>query len=142
MDPNAKEILHECVLRDGENERDEKEVGVSIALLRRNFMKRFGRSRKRVFWNIYIETMAGRSFWSYAIQLYIPFAAFRSFPDCVVVTDSDKTFLEPKNFEAYVARELEGLYGAGYLNVLGLNAPRPGAEQTLGADSPASDLYS
>jgi len=38
MDPNAKEILHECVLRDGENERDEKEVGVSIALLRRNFM--------------------------------------------------------------------------------------------------------
>jgi len=131
MNWRGDEILHECVVRD-----EKAKVGVWIDLYRRNVMRTFGRSRKKISWVIYIETKAGRSFLSHAIQIWVPLVAFQHFKGCVVEDDSERIFLDPKTYETQAKRELSASYPKTDLALVGLDESQPGIEQTLGADSP------
>jgi hypothetical protein len=114
FDLNAAEIVHDWVLLDPTDERAGagKGVRVFVSLIRNTHTKKYGRSRMEVFWEIYIETKAGRDIWSLAIQLMIPLIAFERFPDVIVVADPERTFLHPKNYQSFIMGELESWFGA------------------------------
>jgi hypothetical protein len=119
---NSDEIVHDCVLLDPSEKYviQKKDVSVWVSLERRNFMKKYGRSRRKIYWAIYTETKAGRNFWSSAIQMLIPLKAFNHFPDIVVVADPETVFLHPRNYKDFVRRELVDLYGEESLASIGL----------------------
>lgn len=107
MNWRGDEVLHECLLSDEGTAHSEDTVRVWIDLYRRNFSKKFGRSRKQIFWVIYIETKAGRTFLDYAIQQWIPLKAFQYFKECIVEDDAERIFLEPKTYKELVKHELQ-----------------------------------
>jgi hypothetical protein len=119
---NADEEVHEWALLDSTNRYSvpKKDVHVWVSLERDNFIKKYGRSRRKVFWKIYVETKAGRNIWSLAIQLLIPLRAFEHFPNIIVVADPDRVFLHPKNYESFVKEELVSWYGAEAVEEIGL----------------------
>ena len=114
IDPNAGDIVHAWVLLDPTDQRTARRKGVKVwvSLIRDHSVKRYGRSRREIFWKIYTETKAGRNIWSLALQLLIPLKAFNHFPDVVVVVDPERVFLHRKNYEGFVAGELVRWYGA------------------------------
>jgi hypothetical protein len=120
MNWRGDEILHECVIRNDKRKSDENRVAVSIDLYRRNFIKRFGRSRKKIFWVIYIETKAGRSFLSYALQKWIPLQAFKHFEECIVEDDSERIFLDHTTYEERAAHDLRTSCPPECLALIGL----------------------
>jgi|SRR5688572_21459325 len=120
------DIVHDFVImnRATKPPHDENRVRVWGWLERREFMKKYGRSRRKMFWQIYIETKAGRSSLSLALQLLIPLQAFAFFTKPVVVADFDpeKVFLEPKTYKTYAMREIARALGEDFLNTLRLDA--------------------
>ena len=125
FNPNSDEVVHDCVLVDPTDKyvNPKKNVSVWISLERRNFIKKYGRSRKKVYWAIYTETKAGRSLWDLAIQMLIPLKAFTRFPGAVVVVDPEKVFLHPKNYQSFVVSELVDSYGEDAVKEIGLVTP-------------------
>jgi hypothetical protein len=123
---NEDEIVHDFVIvsRPTKPPQDESRVAVLVTLERREYIKKFGRGRRKIYWQIYIETKAGRTSLSLALQLLIPLQAFAFFTEPVVVTDFDreKVFLEPKTYKTYALRQLALECGEDYLNTLGLDA--------------------
>jgi hypothetical protein len=121
---NADDIVHDYVImnRAAKLRHDESRVRVLGWLERREFMKKYGRSRRKIFWQIYIETKAGRSSLSLALQLLIPLQAFTFFTEPVVVVDFDpeKVFLERKTYKMYAARQIALACGEDFINTLGL----------------------
>lgn len=119
---NADEIVHEWVLLDPTDRYapPKKDVRVWVDLERENFVRKYGRSRRKIFWKIYVETKAGRNIWSLAIQLLIPLKAFAHFPEIVVVVDPESVFLHPKNYESFIEGELVRWFGADAVKEIGL----------------------
>ena len=119
---NSDEEVHDCVLLDPTDKYSGQKKGVVVwvTLERRNFIKKYGRGRRKVYWAIYTETKAGRSFWSSVIQFLIPLKAFNHFPDIIVVVDPEKVFLHPKNYKDFVANELVKSFGEESLAKVGL----------------------
>jgi hypothetical protein len=114
FDLNAADIVHDWVLLDPTDERagGGKGVQVFVSLQRNTHTKKYGRGRRKVFWEVYTETKAGRSIWSLAVQLMIPLKAFERFPEVIVVADPERTFLHPKNYQSFIMGELESWFGA------------------------------
>jgi hypothetical protein len=110
---NAAEEVHDCVLLDHTQKftNHTKNVSVWVSLERRDFIRKYGRSRRKIHWAIYTETKAGRSFWSLVIQMLIALKAFEHFSDIIVVVDPEKVFLHPKNYKSFVVNELIKEYG-------------------------------
>jgi hypothetical protein len=58
VDPNA-ETVHDFVgANGGAHHNGERGAGVFVTLERREFTKKYGRSRRKIFWQIYTETKA------------------------------------------------------------------------------------
>jgi hypothetical protein len=119
---NSNEIVHNCVLLDPTDKYSgqKKDVSVWVTLQKSDFTKKYGRSRRKIFWAINTETKAGRSFWDFVIQMLIPLKAFNRFPDIIVVVDGEKVFLHPKNYKSFVVDELVKTYGEESLAEVGL----------------------
>ncbi len=103
---NANETVHDFAIVTGTT--DETRERVWVTLERREFMKKYGRGRRKIFWQIYTETKAGRGPQSLALQFLIPLQAFAFFADPVVLVefDSEKVFVERNNYEAFAKREI------------------------------------
>jgi hypothetical protein len=118
---NAMEGVHGFSVSNESRER------VWVNLDRREFIKKYGRSRRKIFWQIYLETNAGRGPESLALQFLIPWQAFLFFADPVVLVEftPEKVFLERKNYEAFAKREIALACGEEFLNNLALNVVAP-----------------
>jgi hypothetical protein len=140
---NADEIVHDFAIvavktRPIPNETPER---VWVTLERREFSKKYGRGRRKIFWQIYTETKAGRGPQSLALQFLIPLQAFTLFTDPVVLVElvPEKVFLERKNYETFAKREIALACGEDLLNNLALDVVAPNKSfdaapgQTFGA---------
>src|SRR6185503_2451187 len=78
---NASETVHDFSLANGAHDR------VWVNIDRREFMRKYGRSRRKIFWQIYLETKAGRDAESLALQFLIPVHGFTFFENPVVVVE-------------------------------------------------------
>jgi hypothetical protein len=99
---NAPEIVHDFSLARGHDSR------VWISLDRREFTKQYGRSRRKFYWQIYLETKAGRDADARALQFLIPLQAFDCFEDPVVLVElaPEKVFLEKRNYSMFAQRRI------------------------------------
>jgi hypothetical protein len=86
--------------------KSKKDISVWVSLLKQHFSKQYGRSRRQIHWQVYIETKAGRSIWSYAVQIMIPLNAFAAYRDIIVVVEPERIFLEPQNYRDFATKEL------------------------------------
>lgn len=98
---------------------------VWVSLQRREFMKKYGRGRRKINWQIYLETKAGRGPEGLAQQLLMPLQAFSFFTDPVVLVEftPEKIFLERTNYEAFAKHEISSACGEDFLNSLDLKVP-------------------
>jgi|SRR5215831_19058342 len=113
---NATEIVH-CFSLTNKNGGC-----VWVSLERREFTKKYGRSRRKISWQIYLETKAGRDDESIALQFLIPLQAFQVFDSPVVLVelDPEKVFLERKNYLTFVQRQIALACGEHFVNNLAL----------------------
>jgi hypothetical protein len=107
--------------------RDEPPERVWVSLERREFAKKYGRSRRKIFWQIYTETKAGRGSQSLALQFLMPLQAFASFADPAVLVEfvPERVFLERKNYETFAKREIARVCGEEFLTSLALEVVAP-----------------
>jgi hypothetical protein len=113
---NANEIVHSFSVTN-------KNGGcVWVTLERREFTKKYGRSRRKICWQIYLETKAGRAEESVALQFLIPLQAFIFFDSPVVLVEliPEKVFLERKNYLTFAQRQIALACGEHYVNNLAL----------------------
>lgn len=122
---NADETVHDFAIVTATTKPmpNETREQVWVTLERREFTKKYGRGRRKIFWQIYTETKAGRGPQSLALQFLIPLQAFTSFADPVVLVefDPEKVFLERNNYETFAKREIAGACGQEFLNSLALD---------------------
>ena len=113
---NAPEIVHSFSLTN--NNRG----CVWVSLERREFAKKYGRSRRDISWQIYLETKAGRAEESVALQFLIPLQAFLFFNNPVVLVEliPEKLFLERKNYLTFAQRQIALACGEHFVNNLAL----------------------
>jgi hypothetical protein len=113
---NAPETIHDFSLANGTHDR------VWVNLERREFIRKYGRGRRKIFWQIYLETKAGRDAKSLALQFLIPVHAFTFFENPVVVVEfiPEKVFLERKNYEMFAQRQIALECGEQFMNNLAL----------------------
>lgn len=113
---NANESIHSFSLRN-------KTGGcVWVSLERREFTKKYGRSRRKISWQIYLETKAGRDDESLALQFIIPLQAFLFFDSPVVLVEliPERVFLERKNYLTFAQRQIALACGEHFVNKLAL----------------------
>ena len=126
---NADEIVHSfaIVTATAKPMPDETRERVWVTLERREFTKKYGRGRRKIFWQIYTETKAGRGPQSLALQFLIPLQAFASFADPVVLVEfvPERVFLERKNYETFAKREIARVCGEEFLTSLALDVVAP-----------------
>ena len=122
---NADGIVHDFAIVSGTSNENRERVWVTLE--RREFIKKYGRSRRKIFWQIYTETKEGRGSQSLALQFLIPLQAFASFADPVVLVEfvPEKVFLERKNYEPFAKREIALACGEEFLNNLAPNVVAP-----------------
>jgi hypothetical protein len=115
---NADETVHDFAIVTGASNETREQVWVTLE--RREFTKKYGRGHRKIFWQIYTETKAGRGPQSLALQFLIPLQAFTSFAEPVVLVefDTEKVFLEQKNYETFAKREIARACGEEFLNSL------------------------
>jgi hypothetical protein len=113
---NAIDSVHWFSLGIGTHDR------VWVSLDRREFAKKYGRSRCKFFWQIYLETKAGRDPESLALQFLIPLQAFDFFEDPVVLVElnPEKVFLERRNYATFAERHIALACGEHFVNNLAL----------------------
>jgi hypothetical protein len=111
---NAGESVHDFSLGVATHSR------VWVSLERREHAKKYGRSRRKFFWQIYLETKAGRDPESLALQYLIPLQAFDFFEDPVVLVElnPEKVFLERKNYAMFAQRQIALACGEQFVNNL------------------------
>ena len=119
------ETVHDFTIVTGTTNETRQQVWVTLE--RREFTKKFGQGRRQIFWQIYIETKAGRGPQSLALQFLLPLRAFRSFVDPVVLVefDPERVFLERNNYEAFAKREIARACGEEFLANLALDVVTP-----------------
>ena len=126
---NGDETVHDFAIVAAKTKPlcNEPRERVWVSLERREFAKKYGRGRRKIFWQIYTETKAGRGPQTLALQFLIPLQAFASFADPVVLVEfvPEKVFLERKNYEPFAKREIALACGEEFLNNLAPNVVAP-----------------